>query len=199
MTAPVRLAAEDLELLADLVAERVLERMGAAPATAAVVSIDAAEVASRYGVTAAWVREHADQLGVMRLGDGPKPRLRFDPERVAAALAFCHAGSRSQESEAPAKTPVRRRRRSRRSDTGVELLPIRGANGPRGVESARPHTQRAGGRANAPGPGTGGSSSGAARTLPTDVAARSSPSAAPPERGADMAPIATSPRRARAG
>jgi hypothetical protein len=33
-----------------------------------------------------WVYAHADELGVIRLGEGEKARLRFDPERVARAV-----------------------------------------------------------------------------------------------------------------
>lgn len=44
--------------------------------------LTSAEVAARFGVSAAWVRERADQLGAIRLGTGSRPRLRFDPEVV---------------------------------------------------------------------------------------------------------------------
>ena len=201
MTTPGRLAAEDLELLADLVAERVLERMGA-PSPPAAVSIDAAEVARRYGVTAAWVREHADQLGAIRLGDGPRPRLRFDADTVAAAMTSGQADRRPAASEAPAPTPHRRRRRSRRTGTGVELLPIRGTGGaPRaaGVQSGGPIKS---------GPGAAGTARGLApeaeapaqsARYPAGSAGRRSPDAAPPEEGAEMAPTIRATRRARAG
>jgi len=39
--------------------------------------VDAAEAARTLGVSRAWVYEHAAELGVIRLGDGDKPRLRF--------------------------------------------------------------------------------------------------------------------------
>jgi hypothetical protein len=48
--------------------------------------LSAAEVAARFNVDRDWVYVHADQLGALRLGTGPKPRLRFDPDRVAAYL-----------------------------------------------------------------------------------------------------------------
>lgn len=48
--------------------------------------ITAAELAQRLGVSPGWVYEHKDDLGVVRLGKGPRPRLRFDVERALAAM-----------------------------------------------------------------------------------------------------------------
>src|SRR4051812_40819680 len=48
--------------------------------------LDAAEIAQRCGVTRAWVYAHAAELGALRLGAGPRPRLRFDPAIVDVAL-----------------------------------------------------------------------------------------------------------------
>jgi hypothetical protein len=48
--------------------------------------LSAAQVAARWGIERSWVYEHADDLGVRRLGTGVRPRLRFDPVRVAAYL-----------------------------------------------------------------------------------------------------------------
>jgi hypothetical protein len=48
--------------------------------------LTAAEVARRSNVERSWVYAHADELGVIRLGDGPRPRLRFDPAIVAQRL-----------------------------------------------------------------------------------------------------------------
>lgn len=45
--------------------------------------LSAAQVAMRLGVERGWVYDHAEELGVVRLGDGPRPRLRFDPAAVA--------------------------------------------------------------------------------------------------------------------
>ena len=46
----------------------------------------AQEVAARFNVQRSWVYAHADELGVVRLGRGRKPRLRFDPAVVAQQL-----------------------------------------------------------------------------------------------------------------
>ena len=45
------------------------------------------EVAARFGVSRTWVYAHADELGAMRLGTGPKARLRFDAGRVTSAIS----------------------------------------------------------------------------------------------------------------
>jgi len=106
VSAPVRFAAEDLELLAERVAELVLERMSdTATPGSSVELVDAAEIAQRFGLTAATVRARADTFGAIRVGDGPKPRLRFDSELVAAALASGSTDRRSPDPEVPAQPP----------------------------------------------------------------------------------------------
>jgi hypothetical protein len=111
------IATADPEIAAALHALAVLaERRQSSPTL-----LDAAEVAARFGVSRSWVYENARRLGAVRLGDGPKPRLRFDPERVKAALAA--------EPEPPARADVpanRPSRRRREPANGVELLPVRG-------------------------------------------------------------------------
>lgn len=48
--------------------------------------VDATAVASYLGVQREWVYEHADELGALRLGSGPRARLRFDPAEVDSKL-----------------------------------------------------------------------------------------------------------------
>lgn len=90
--------------------------------------IDAAEVARRFGVDRDWVYRNAGRLGAERLGDGPRARLRFHPERVSAYLRS--TGERSQD-PVPG-VPTRRRPNRARRDTGQrsDLLPIRGGRLP---------------------------------------------------------------------
>src|SRR5712692_7073580 len=99
----------------------------------------AAELADYLGVKRAWVYENALRLGAKPLGDGPKPRLRFDLEEAKSALS-CFT-DRSQK--APALAPVRASRTRRRSSTGtsVTLLPIRGQI--RGASDPRQRSRRA--------------------------------------------------------
>jgi len=75
--------------------------------------VDATEIARRFGVSRDFVYGHADDLGAVRLGDGPRARLRFDPAKVGRALR--------KPPEKPAPQP--RRRRTQRNSS---LLPVRG-------------------------------------------------------------------------
>jgi len=48
--------------------------------------LTANEVAAAFNVARGWVYAHADELEAIRLGDGPRPRLRFDPAVVTQRL-----------------------------------------------------------------------------------------------------------------
>lgn len=54
-------------------------------------SLTVAQVAARYGVSCSWVYAHQCELGAMRLGAGPRARLRFDSKVVADAIAAFEA------------------------------------------------------------------------------------------------------------
>lgn len=120
----VELSEAQLEQLADLVAARLRPVAGAPDENArseptsdgsegALVS--AVALASELGVSRAFVYEHAVELGAVRLGDGPRARLRFDAEVARAALS-CYASKRSQaqppSTGGPSASPAPRRRRS---------------------------------------------------------------------------------------
>ena len=61
----------------------VLREEGLSPRPSeATAWLDAQEVAQRLGVSREWVYEHADELGALRIGSGPRPRLRFAPQIV---------------------------------------------------------------------------------------------------------------------
>jgi hypothetical protein len=77
--------------------------------------LTAAQVAARLGVARTWVYAHANELGVVRLGDGPRPRLRFDPA-IVARLADPAAPRTPRRELLPIKTPRPRRRRRRVGD-----------------------------------------------------------------------------------
>lgn len=69
----------------DRIAHRVVDLLGSeCPAGGTVQMIDAATAAERLGVSRASVYELADELGARRIGNGPKPRLRFDASAVDA-------------------------------------------------------------------------------------------------------------------
>lgn len=78
--------------------------------------IDVAELARQTGLSRTWIYEHARELGAIRLGGGPRPRLRFNPDTVKRLL----------EREPPPRVepaPARRRRQVRAMND-IELLPI---------------------------------------------------------------------------
>jgi hypothetical protein len=46
-----------------------------------------AELAAILGVSRAFVYDHGEQLGAIRLGSGPRARLRFDPDEALRRLS----------------------------------------------------------------------------------------------------------------
>jgi len=82
------------------------------PAQPAAGMLTAAQVAARFNVDRSWVYAHAEELGVVRLGDGPRPRLRFDPAIVSQRLVATR-GRTSRALPSIALGP------------GVSLLPIK--------------------------------------------------------------------------
>lgn len=84
--------------------------------------VDAAELARRFGIERSWVYTHAIELGAVKLGNGAKPRLRFDPEIAVRVL-------RKVDGKPTADPPARSGKRAsqpQESEGRVELLPIRG-------------------------------------------------------------------------
>jgi hypothetical protein len=103
----------------EAIARRVVELLRSEPYTPATAPVGerlltAAEVARWWGVERSWVYQHALRLGVIRLGDGPRPRLRFDPALVSRRLG---------DPKRPTASDVRR---SARIDVNTPLLPILG-------------------------------------------------------------------------
>jgi hypothetical protein len=109
----VTLDHEDIELLAERVAERLRDVL-AAPR---VRLVDAIAVARMLGVDRNWVYAHAAALGAVRLG-GPRGRVRFDIREVERAV---NAGVRQ-----PA-TLALHPRGGRSEGARVELLPYKGS------------------------------------------------------------------------
>ena len=92
----------------EAVATRVVEMLRGEPrALAAAYLVDAATLAEILTVERDWVYAHARELGAVRLGDGPKARLRFDPARARAMLAT------PERDEPPPPDKPRRRPRGR--------------------------------------------------------------------------------------
>lgn len=91
--------------------------------------VTADELARRFSFTAKWVREHADELGVIRVGNGRRPRLRFNPatalERLIAADPE-ESGGKGPPARKPAPGQRRRTPTHAVTGTGAPLLPVGG-------------------------------------------------------------------------
>jgi len=79
------LTAGDVEAIADATAQKVLAVVGAQSNTFGLV--DARDLAEELGVSVDYIYAHSRELGAMRLGSGPKARIRFDLDRARQALA----------------------------------------------------------------------------------------------------------------
>lgn len=97
------------------IAERVAELLRGEPIGGDLV--DATEVARRFSVSRDYVYEHADELGAVRLGDGSRARLRFDPVTVRKRLT--HTTVQTYEPQPDNRSPVR-------CKGSIDLLPVKG-------------------------------------------------------------------------
>ena len=118
------LSAADIAVVADAVCARLRGSLATRSGW-----VDAATVAAHLGVDPSYVYDNADRIGGVRLGDGPKARLRFRLDLVDASL--CSAGRESDGSTSAPGAGSRRRAASSatasaRSLPVSELLPIRG-------------------------------------------------------------------------
>jgi len=104
-------------MLVEAVAERVVELLRAdSPEPRNGSQLVSADALARWlGVSRSHVYEHADDLGAIRLGEGKRAHLRFDPETARAALAR-YGSEKSIPPNASAgavsATPAPRKRRS---------------------------------------------------------------------------------------
>lgn len=96
--------------VADAVAQRVLELVDERQGDGLV---DAAKLARVLGVDRDWVYEHGERLGAIRLGDGPRPRLRFEIGRAVESFTRLSAQARVTPLTGRQQPPVPRPRRSR--------------------------------------------------------------------------------------
>src|SRR5262245_28315660 len=104
MSAPVRLDDASIEAIAAQVAALL------AGSDSGRHLVDAAQVARRFGLSRSWVYENASALGAIRVGNGKRPRLRFDLDLVTERLT---SRSESRESE-----PRKPRRKAKSGRTG---------------------------------------------------------------------------------
>jgi hypothetical protein len=80
------LTPEAIDQIAQRLAD-VLEQRAEQRSTPSAGLVDVAELAHHLSVTRAWVYQHASELGAIRIGTGPRARLRFDLEAAKDVLA----------------------------------------------------------------------------------------------------------------
>jgi hypothetical protein len=119
----VVLSDQQLERLAELLAER----LRGSPSTRTDLQppenftgsfaglVDAATLASELGVSRQWIYQHRDRLGGVRIGTGPRARIRFDVNTARQAL---HAPERTT-------TPTTTSRRRTRTNEAGSILKVR--------------------------------------------------------------------------
>jgi hypothetical protein len=78
-----------------------------------------AQVAREFGVSSDWVYANARHLGAIRMGSGPKARLRFDRDTLGARIT--RLGSNGSVASTDHK---RKRGAGSRKRPEAELLPI---------------------------------------------------------------------------
>jgi hypothetical protein len=119
MPSPARIKPKAVEAVArrvvELLEERGLQRRQL---------VDAAELARLLGIERSWVYAHAIELGAVKLGEGAKPRLRFDPEIAARVLR--RVGD-VPATDPPARSGEQADRSRRARKPEVALLPVRGS------------------------------------------------------------------------
>jgi len=107
---------------AERIARRVVEVLREEERPVAGGLLKTGDAARLLGVDAEWVRAHRVALGAVRLGDGPKARLRFPREAIDAYLATRKVDAAGAAEE----QPTSRQRRSLGRDGSAPSLSPRG-------------------------------------------------------------------------
>ena len=102
------------EAVADVLAERGLVVYAGPSPSARILKV--AEVAHLLGRSAAWVYEHAAELGAIRMGSGPRARIGFD-------VATIEQWKRDHQTPVQQTRGTRRRPRRATVPSGANLLP----------------------------------------------------------------------------
>jgi hypothetical protein len=100
----------------------------------------AKELACHLRLNPAWVYEHAEELGAIRTGDGPKARMRFDLHTATQAL------QRHQKQSVPVTQAPRPRQAPSRPEPYSADAPLLKVRNPyaRGVRACFARTRRRG-------------------------------------------------------
>ena len=126
-SAAAEITPENIERIAQRVAQLLRhEHADHVPDPAPAGLVDASRLAKHLGLTRAWIYEHAHELGAIRVGSGPRARLRFDLATATAALAARSANDPRSGQAPGATTGPQLRRRRRRVQPAVPLLPVHG-------------------------------------------------------------------------
>ena len=99
----VALSARDVEAIAEATARKLAEFIGQREKTFGLVG--PGELAQGLGVSLDYVYAHSTELGAIRLGSGPKARIRFDLDRARQSLE-----ARRTERPGESRRPGRSRR-----------------------------------------------------------------------------------------
>ncbi|MGZ6564909.1 MAG: hypothetical protein ACXVH3_36675 [Solirubrobacteraceae bacterium] len=111
--------------LVDAVARRVVEllREEGAVSREGPRLLTVAAVSQEFGVSTDWVYANAGRLGAIRLGSGPRARLRFDRATIADRITKVASHAARDRSSQRGK----RRRGTREGADRGDLLPILGS------------------------------------------------------------------------
>jgi hypothetical protein len=110
--------------LVDAVARRVVEllREEGAVLCEGPRLLTVAAVSEEFGVSTDWLYANAGRLGAIRLGSGPRARMRFDRATIADRIAKVASHAARNRSSQRGK-----RRRGTRDGADGDLLPILGS------------------------------------------------------------------------
>lgn len=103
------------------VADAVADRMAREPEQR---YVDAKGAASYLSVSTDWVYENQGQLGAVRLGEGSRPRLRFDLRKLDEYANACTVGKSSLPDQTAEQSGSKRGRprRYRATAPGVPVI-----------------------------------------------------------------------------
>jgi hypothetical protein len=118
---------DDLELLAELVADRLADRLGQGGGVPSLADVKA--LAATLGVSADFIREHAVELGGFRIADTPRAPWRFDVEEARRRMAARAGAERSGGLESTGRVGRSPRPRARPPASTGRILAIRGSEG----------------------------------------------------------------------
>ena len=118
-----RLHPDDLAEIVQAVTAEITARIMGTASTGTTRYCDTRTAAKTLNVSESYVREHAHELGAVRLGNGPRARLRFDLDALTQGLP---AGT-PDPNPAPGAAPRPAHQAPRapaRTTSDVELLPV---------------------------------------------------------------------------